>query len=283
MKILITAVGGQLGSAIVKRAKEEFGSENVFGTSRNLEKAKNLGIKVFKADYNSKEDFAMALKGMDVVHLISSMGDPEKRIQQHRNVINAALETGVKKIIYSSIIGKEGNSTFDPVVNSNRQTEEDIKNSGLKYAIGRNGLYLEPDIEFLEHYNKDGKIVNCAVDGKCSYTTRDELAIAYTHLYKNDDLSGKTYNLAGEAITQTELVGYFNEYFKTNLVYESQSPHDYMAWQIKNNGDFLGSVIAGIYIKIRNNEFNVDSDFEHITKRKHKSIAEIFTEYSTCD
>ena len=280
MKVLITAVSGQLGSAIAKRAIEEFGTENVIGTARTPEKVKDLGIKVFQADYDSKEAFIKAMKGIDAVLLISAMGDPAKRIGQHRNVIEAAKESGVKKIVYTSIIGKKGSSTFDTIVNSNRQTEDDIKTSGLDYAIGRNGLYLEPDIEYLDSYVKEGKIANCAADGKCSYTTRDELAIAYTQLLKNDSLNQNVYHLVGEAITQTELVGYFNKYFDTNLVFESMSIADYLTWQQKHNGEFLGAVIAGIYTKIRNNEFEHISDFKTIVGREHKTTSEIFFELS---
>jgi NAD(P)H dehydrogenase (quinone) len=280
IKIAITAVSGQLGSAIAKRAIEEFSKENIIGTARTPEKADKLGIKVFKADYNSKEDFILAFQGVEVVLLVSGMDAPDKRIEQHRKVINAAKESGVRKIVYTSIIGKAGNSMFDTIVNANRQTEEDIINSGLEYAIGRNGLYIEPDIEYLNNYIKAGKISNCAADGKCSYTTRDEIAIAYTELIKTDSLNGLIYNLVGEAITQTELVGYFNKYFKTSLVFESLSTEDYLKWQQKHNGEFLGSIIAGIYQKIRNDEFNLESDFEKVTGRKHKSTSEIFMEYT---
>ncbi len=279
-KVLITAVSGQLGTAIAKKAIEEFGVENVAGTARNPEKAKNLGIKIFKGDYDSKNDFNMAMKGVDAVLLVSSMSAPENRIEQHRNVINAAKEAGVKKMVYTSIIGKKGNSTFDPIVSSNRQTEDDIKSSGLSYAIGRNGLYIEPDIEFLDYYVKEGKIENCAGNGKCAYTSRDELAIAYTQMLKNNDLNGWAYNLVGEAITQTELVNYFNKYFSTNLVFESVSTEEYMDWQLQHNGEYLGPIIAGIYTKIKNNEFEVLSDFEKVIGRKHKTIAEIFEEFS---
>lgn len=280
MKVVITAVSGQLGAAIANKAIEEFGKENVVGTARTPEKAKSLGIKVFKADYNSKEDFVKAFQGIDAVVLISGMGNPNDRIGQHQNVINASKESGVKKIVYTSIIGKPGNSTFDAIVNSNRQTEVDIIASKLEYAIGRNGLYIEPDIEYLNNYIKEGKIANSAATGKCSYTSRDELATAYTRLLANNSLNGATYNPVGESISQTELVEYFNKYFNTNLIYESISPEDYLILQQKQNGDFLGSVIAGIYQKIRNNEFEIDSDFEKIIGRKHKTPDEIFKEYS---
>ena len=278
MKIAFTAVSGQLGRTIANCAIEKFGRENVIGTARTPEKVKDHGIEVRKASYDYQEEFAEALKGIDVVVLISGMAAPDQRIIQHRNVIDAAKEAGARKIIYTSIIGKDGNSTFDAIVQSNRQTEQDILESGLEWAIGRNGLYLEPDIEYLDNYVKEGKITNCAGDGKCSYTSRDELATAYTSMIGDDSLNGRIYNLAGEAITQQQLAELFNEAFSTDLQYVPISVDEYLRFQVEHNGEFLGPIIAGIYQKIRNGEFDIKSDFEAVTGRAHKSVREICSE-----
>ena len=269
MKVAITTASGALGSEIIKVLMKEIGSENVIGIARTPEKAFHLGVEVRKGDYNSKEDFDAALSGVDVVLLVSGMDHPDKRIGQHRNVINAAKENGIKKIVYTSIIGKEGRSTFDAIVKSNRQTEKDIRESGLDWSIGRNGLYIEPDIEYIEKYKEFGKVANCGADGLCSYTTRSELAFAYTQMILNKDRNGKVFNLVGDAITQTQLTSYLNQAFGTKLLYEVMTVDDYLKFQQKENGEFLGSVIAGIYTKIRNGEFQVESDFEAAAGRKH--------------
>ena len=133
------------------------------------------------------------------------MDDPLKRAQQHRNVIKAAQVAGIRKIVYTSIIGSEIGSAFSPIVQSNRQSEEDVKNSGLEWVIGRNGLYIEPDLEYIDNYVKEGGIVNCAGEGKCAYTNRDELAFAYWKMLVEEKHNGKTYNLLGEPIKQSQL------------------------------------------------------------------------------
>ena len=107
MKIAITSASGQLGSAIVKQLKTDIGNDNIIGIARTPEKAKHLEIEIRKADYNSKEDFDAALKGVDVVLLVSGMDHPDNRIGQHINVINAAKEAGVRKIVCTSIIEKK--------------------------------------------------------------------------------------------------------------------------------------------------------------------------------
>jgi NAD(P)H dehydrogenase (quinone) len=276
MKVAVTAASGQLGGAIVKQLIGEIGSENIVGTARNSSKIQDLGITVKKGDYNNKPDFDEALQGVDVVMIISGMDAPDKRVEQHRNIIHAARDAGVRKIVYSSIIGDKGKSIFDAIVQSNRQTEKDIMESGMEWSIGRNGLYIEPDVESIETYKKEGKIANCAGDGLCSYTARSELAYAYSQMILNEDRNKKLFNLAGEAISQQQLTGYMNRAFGTALSYEEMTPEEYLAFQQKINGEFLGKIIAGIYIKIRNGEFNIQSDFGAAAGRKHVSWADYF-------
>lgn len=279
MKIAVCSASGQLGSAIVNQLKAQIGAEQVIGIARTPAKAEKLGIEIRKGDYNSLEEFKVALKGVNKVLLVSGMDAPEKRIPQHRNVIEAALYNGVEKIVYTSIIGAEKDTAFSPIVQSNRQTEEDVKNSGLSYAIGRNGIYIEPDLEYIETYKKEGGIRNCAGDGKCVYTSRDELAFAYSQLLLNDQLEGNSYNLCGAAISQAELAAVINEVYKTNLNFQSVSVESYRRERQAALGDFLGTVIAGIYEGIRNGANDVPSNYAAVAGRAHKNILEIVRDY----
>lgn len=271
MRVAVTSASGQLGRAIIRTLIPEIGREYVVGIARAPEKAKELGIEIRKGDYNSKEDFDIALQGIDVVLLVSGMDHPDKRVDQHRNVIYAARDAGVKKIVYTSIFGKEGISTFDAIVNSNRQTEKDIRESGLEWSIGRNGLYIEPDVEFIETYKKEGKIANCAGEGLTSYTTRNELAFAYVQMILNEDRNGRVFNLGGEPITQKQLAAYLNLAFGTKLHYEAMTPAAYLELQQKMNGEFLGTIIAGIYNKILNGESVMESQYWEAAGREHIS------------
>ena len=275
MKIAVTSVSGQLGSAIANQLIQEIGKDNVIGIARTPEKAKYLGIEIRKGDYNSREQFNDALVGVEAVLLVSGMDAPEKRIQQHRNVIEAAKANNVKKIVYTSIVGDEEKSAFSPIVKSNHQTEKDIQNSGLNWAIGRNGIYIEPDLEYIDTYVKEGEIRNCAGKGSCTYTSRSELAYAYAKLLIKDINNRQVYNLTGEPITQTQLAEYINKVYGTNLVFNSISVESYEKERKAELGDFMGTVIAGIYESILNGVYNVQSDYQKITDRPHKSALEI--------
>lgn len=271
MKIAVTSASGQLGAAITKALIQEIGKENVVAIARTTSKAEHLGVEVRKGDYTSREDFNEALKGIDKVLLVSGMDDPQKRIPQHRNVIEAAKQNGVKKIVYTSIVGDDENTAFSPVVQSNRQTEEDVRNSGLDYVIGRNGIYIEPDLEYIDTYVKEGGIINCAADGKCGYTSREELGFAYAQMLLKDSLNGETLNLVGEPITQSQLTETINQVYGTTLFFKSISVEEYRQERQTALGDFLGTIIAGIYEGIRSGANNVPSDFEKAAGRPHKS------------
>ena len=279
MKIAVTAATGKLGSSIINELIKAIGKENVIGIVRTPEKASNLGIEVRKGDYNSREDFNASLKGIDSVLLISGMDEPQKRIQQHRNVIEAAKQNGVKKIVYTSIIGNTEETAFSPIVKSNRQTEEDVKESGLNWVIGRNGIYIEPDLEYTDTYIKEGEIRNCAGDGNCSYTSRDELGFAYSQMLLHDQHNGQTYNLVGESITQTQLAELINQEFNTNLKFNSISVNEYEEERKAELGDFIGTVIAGIYNGIKKGVYDVPSDFEKAAGRPHKSTVEMIEDF----
>ena len=279
MKIAVTSASGKLGASIVKHLIKEIGKENVIGIARTPENAKHLGVEIRKGDYNNKSDFEIALQGINTVLLVSGMDEPQKRIEQHRNVIEAAKKNGVAKIVYTSIIGAEENNAFSPIVQTNRQTEKDIRESGLDWVIGRNGIYIEPDLEYLETYIKEGEIRNCADNGKCTYTSRVELGYAYAKMLIENKHNGNTYNLVGEAITQTELTNYINKVFDTKLVFNPVSEKDYLEERKAALGDFIGTVIGGIYQGIKEGANDVASDFEKATGRKHATPLEMMEDF----
>jgi len=269
--VAITAASGQLGSAIVQAAVDIAGKSKVVGLARTPSKAASLGVEVRPGDYAKRDELTESLQGVDSLLLVSGMDAPEQRIEQHRNVIKAAMTAGVSKIVYTSIQGADEGTAFSPVVQSNRQTEEDLRSSGLNWGIGRNGIYIEPDVEYIETYKERGEIANCAGDAKCGYTTRPELAAAYARMLTDSKHNGQTYNLHGEAITQQQLADYLNNAFGTDLSYRETSVADYREERIAELGEFLGTVIAGIYEGIRNGASNNESHYRIAVGRSHQS------------
>ncbi len=275
-KIAVTAANGLLGSEIINALIKINGNQQVIGLARTPAKAEHLGVEIKAGDYNSKEDLQKSLIGIDTVLIVSGNDVPEKRIGQHRNIIKAAQSTGVKKIVYTSIQGLEEGTTFSPIVHSNRQTEEDVKNSGLEWVIGRNGLYIEPDVDYMIEYQKIGAVKNCAGDGKCGYTTRSELGFAYAKMLIEEKHHGKTYNLHGDLLSQYELVEFLNLAFETTLKYVPLTVEEFLHDRTNELGEFFGNIISGIYVGIANGAFKQPSHYPEAAGRVHISWEEYF-------
>ncbi len=276
MKIAVTAASGQLGSAIVNALSGLEVVPDVIGLARTPSKANHLGVEIRKGDYNDSGGLEASLCGVDAVLLVSGMDAPEKRVEQHRNVIQAAKTAGVKKLVYTSVQGAEHGTGFSPVVQSNRQTEEDLRSSGLAWVIGRNGIYIEPDIEYIDNYRRAGSISNCAGDGRCGYTSRPELAYAYARMLTENRHDGHTYNLHGAPLTQCQLADYLNRAFGTQLNYSEVSVEAYREERVAALGEFIGTVIAGIYEGIRMGAYDNPSHYLEAAGRPHQTWADYF-------
>ncbi|WP_341252974.1 NAD(P)H-binding protein [Euzebya pacifica] len=277
MKVAVTSASGKLGAEIVKACLELLPADDVIGLARTPERAAHLGVEIRPGDYEQRDALESSLVGVDVVLLVSGMDAPDKRIGQHRNVIEAARAAGVRKIVYTSIQGAEEGTAFTPIVRSNRQTEQDVRESGLDWVVGRNGIYIEPDIEYLDRYVLAGGISNSAGDGRCGYTTRPELAHAYARMMTSDDHNGHTYDLHGQALTQAELAAHLNDAFGTDLTYTPMSVEEYRADRIAELGEFMGTIIAGIYQGIREGAADRPSHYLTATGRNHLGWDEYFS------
>ena len=281
MTIAVTAVSGQLGRAVVEALARLEPAQTVVGLARTPERVEGLDIDVRPGDYADTHQLSTSLKGVTTLLLVSGNEQPEERIRQHRNVLDAAKAAGVGKVVYTSVQGAEEGTAFSPVVQSNRQTEVDVRNSGMDWVIGRNGIYIEPDIESIDDYVAEGEVANCAGDAMCGYTTRSELAEAYARMLTQSAHNGRTYRLHGQPITQVQLVESINRTFQTQLVYRSMAVEEYREDRVAALGEFIGSVITGIYEGIRNGAHDNPSDFTAATGRPHQAWDDYFATLSS--
>ncbi len=110
---------------------------------RNPAKARALsqqGVVVRRADYSDEAALTAALQGVDKLLLISS-SEVGQRAVQHRNVINAAKAAGVKFIAYTSLLHADTSPLG--LAAEHIETEQMLADSGIAYALLRNGWYTE--------------------------------------------------------------------------------------------------------------------------------------------
>ncbi len=274
MRLAVTGASGQLGSAVIEALKQ-FQGVTPIAVARSPAKAAKLDVETRAGDYDDAGQLESAFAGVDAVLLVSGMAPPDTRLGQHQRVIDSARRANVARVVFAGIVISESGGGFNPIQQVSADTEQYLKDSGLAWSIGRNGIYIEPDLEYLDNYRSAGKIVNCAGEGRCAYTCRPELALAYANLLTGGQHEGQTYVLAGQPITQRQLAECINEVFGTTLDYEPVTVEEYRRERQAALGGFLGGIIAGIYEGIRNGALDVQSEFEKVAGRPHLPPAEM--------
>jgi len=103
MKIAVTGATGQLGHLIIDRRRGKVAQGDIVALARTPAKAADLGVEVREADYERPDTLGPALAGIDTLMLISG-SEVGQRAAQHRNLIEAAKQAGVRRIVYTSLL-----------------------------------------------------------------------------------------------------------------------------------------------------------------------------------
>jgi len=268
-RIAVTAAGGHLGTAIIKSLGSIAGSDeaaDVVAVARNPEAVELEGVEVRSGDYADVAQMTEAFVGIDTVVLVSAPAGAGDRVQLHRNVIEAAITAGVRKVIYTSVIGNgdEMDTLYAPMAEVNRQAEQDLQDSGLTWIAARNGLYLEFDVAHILNAGPDGIFRNNGGEGYCCYITRTEIALATAVLAVRDHCDNRIVNIVGEAYRQDELIDIVNTQAGTSVSYEAVDDDSVLQKISADRGDEVGRMLTGCYQAIRAGAFDVESDYEQI-------------------
>ena len=209
MTIVITGATGQLGRLVVEALLDHnVPAAQIVAAGRDLARIGDLadrGVQLRPVDYNDPESLRQAFAGADKVLLISG-SEVGQRLGQHRNAIEAAKDANVGLIAYTSIAN--AGSTDMKLAAEHEATEAALKDSGLPFALLRNGWYLENYTDQLGSYLQHGAVLGSAGDGRVSAATRADYAQAAASVLLRDDQAGKVYELGGDAaFTLSELAG----------------------------------------------------------------------------
>lgn len=194
--ILITGANGNLGSQTIHRLLKLNPSEPIEGLVRSYEKGSALrgeGIKIRIGDYNDPDSLEKAMGGVKTLLLVSA-SSLENRVQQHQNVIDAALSHGVGHLFYTGIL--HADKELSPLARDHHETEIRIKNSGLTYTIYRNTFYGEFLPVFLGNALETGQWYFPSGGEKINLALRSEMAEALANgLSDPDKHANQTYEI----------------------------------------------------------------------------------------
>ena len=228
--IAITGATGQLGQHVIETLLKTVPASQIVAIVRNPAKATALsqqGITVRQADYSDEAAFTTALQGIDKLLLISS-SEVGQRAPQHRNVINAAKAAHVKFIAYTSLLHADRSPLG--LADEHVATEKMLAESGIAYALLRNGWYTENYLASAPAALEHGVFIGAAGEGKIASATRADYAAAAARVISEDGHAGKIYELAGDAgWTLSQLAAELAKQSGKKVVYQNLSQDDFAA------------------------------------------------------
>ena len=268
--IFLTGASGNLGSAVLERLLKLVPANTIAALDRNADRAKVLeqkGITVFIGDYADKSSLLSALQGVEKLLLVS--GNGEHALTEHKNVINAAIESGVKHVYYTggALNKNVKQSQLGPLADSYITTENYIIESGMTYTIFQNGLYAETIPYFIGEQILETGISFPAAEGKSSFAKRTEMGEAIANVLATEGHENKTYLLTMlPSYSFREIAEILSDLSGKNVPYISPGPKEYQAQFQEygvSDGDIWYSLLLAAIIK--NNEYDITgSDLEKL-------------------
>ncbi|MBY0374385.1 MAG: SDR family oxidoreductase [Bryobacteraceae bacterium] len=227
MKIAITGATGHLGRLVIDKLKARMAGDDIVALARTTAKGSDLGVAVRVADYSQPETLRAALAGVDRLLLISS-SELGQRAVQHRNVIEAAKRENVKWIAYTSLLHADVSPLS--LADEHRQTEAELKASGIPFTILRHGWYTENYTGSVPAAIAGGAFLGSAGAGRISSAARVDFAEAAAVVLTTEGHAGQTYELAGDnAYTLSELAEEISRQTGKDIPYKDLSENEYAA------------------------------------------------------
>ncbi len=236
--LAITGATGRLGRKIATRLANMGRSQRLI--VRDPARAPQLpGAEVAQvSSFGDGEAMRRALTGVSKLFLVSArdrMGVnqaaaaaglpfPEyDRARQQIAAVNAAVEAGVRHIIYLSFLNVAEDATFT-LSRDHFQTEEHIRRLGIPFTFLRPSLYMDN----IPLRVSDGGVIRApAGEGRVAWVTRDDIADVAVAVLTGKGHEGRAYDITGpEALTMAETAATLSSVTGREITYRAQTPRE---------------------------------------------------------
>ncbi|NLF05908.1 MAG: SDR family oxidoreductase [Actinomycetales bacterium] len=198
MTIAITGATGHLGRLVLDELRRSRPAGSLVAVVRDAARAQDLaddGVQVRVAEYADRPALVRALAEVRVLLLVSG-SEVGQRVDQHRNVIDAAVEASVQHVVYTS--APRADTSALVLAPEHRATEELLRASGLTWTILRNNWYTENYLGTLQQAAETGEIVAAAGSGRVASATRADFAAGAAAVLLGSGHEGRVYELGGD-------------------------------------------------------------------------------------
>ena len=256
--IIVTGATGALNGATVDQLLNLVPASEITVAVRDVAKAQRFadrGIEIRHGDYGDPVSLPSAFDGADQLLLVSSSDPEADAVALHRTAIDAAVEVGVGRILYTSHQGASPTTPFGPG-RDHWATEQLLAESGVPWTSLRNGFYAHSLNWLLGPWRETGRITVPA-DGPVSWTAREDAAeAAATILASNGAYDGPTTLTASAAPTFGDLARTASDLVGETIELQVVDPDEWIAAQVASGQpEFVARFLLGMFEAARDGFF----------------------------
>ena len=228
----ITGASGNLGRATLEFLIDRgVAPASIVAVARDPSKLAELagrGVQVRRADYTDVDSLEAAFRGVDKLLFISTSALGEERMLHHRNVVSAAVNAGVKHIVYTSVVGPSASAKF-AASPGHFNTETLVKDSGIPYTFFRNNLYLDLVPLLYGSAADSGVLTHFVGDSRIGFVLRRDIAEALANILTKGDHTNRIYNITvpGKAYSHADIAAALSKSSGKNVRYQSVSVDEF--------------------------------------------------------
>lgn len=185
--IIVTGATGSLNGATVDHLLQRLPPHQIGVSVRDPARAAHLadrGVRVRQGSYDAPTALRHSFADADQVLLVSSSDPTADVVAQHCRAIDAAVDAGARRILYTSAYGAGFDTPYSPLA-IHAATERHLAASGAAWTALRNGFYGDP-AQLLGPWQKTG-VVAMPADGPFSWIDRRDAAEAAAAILTGDD------------------------------------------------------------------------------------------------
>ncbi|AXK46552.1 NAD(P)H-binding protein [Brachybacterium saurashtrense] len=184
--IIVTGATGVLNGATVEQLLQRVSPSDIGVSVRDPRRAQHLadrGVRVRQGSYDDPDALRDSFADAEQVLLVSSSDLSADVVAQHRAAIDAGIDVGTKRILYTSSHGAGVDTPYPPLA-IHAATEQHLAASGAAWTALRNGFYGDLD-QLLGPWRETGVIAKPA-DGPFSWVDRRDAAEAAAAILTSD-------------------------------------------------------------------------------------------------
>ncbi|MFB2597064.1 NAD(P)H-binding protein [Herbiconiux sp. P17] len=274
--IIVTGATGPLNGATVDHLLERMPASQIAVVARDTEKAQrfaDLGIEVRYGDYADAASLPAAFDGADQLLLVSSSDPTADAVALHRTAIDAAVEVGAGRILYTSHQGAALDTPFGPG-RDHAATEQLLADSGVAWTSLRNGFYAH-SLSWLTGPWRESGVMAVPADGPVSWTSRDDEAeAAAVVIASNGAFDGPTTLTAASAPTLDDVAVIASEIAGRTIPRIVVDDEEWMAAQVAaGRPEMMARFTLGMYRAAREGFFaGVDPLLGTLLGREPQSV-----------